>query len=95
MAQDTTKQNDYQANQSQQNQNQANAKNDKKMSGKVSSNGKSIELLPSRCSDQNGSQDSMQCRLSDELTTVQKSQLLPSRLETESSPSDVAVNKRT
>ena len=40
-------------------------------------------------------QDPMQCRLSDALTTVQKSHLLPTRLETESSPSDVAVNKRT
>src|ERR1700727_3287532 len=40
MAQDTTKQNNNQPNQSQ--QNQANAENDKNMSGKVSSNGKTF-----------------------------------------------------
>ena len=40
VAQDTTKQNNNQPNQSQ--QNQTNAKNDKNMSGKVSSNGKTF-----------------------------------------------------
>jgi uncharacterized low-complexity protein len=40
VAQDTTKQNNNQPNQSQ--QNQANAKNDKNMSGKVNSNGKTF-----------------------------------------------------
>ena len=42
VAQDTTKQSDSQASQNQQNQNQPNAKNDKNMSGKVSSNGKTF-----------------------------------------------------